>query len=49
VKIEDALYSVKILKNFYYCEGENNATYNHLLNIEQDLHEKYFKKKARQP
>ena len=46
--IEDELNSVKILKDFYYGEGEKNATYNHLIDIEQDLHEKYYKKKARQ-
>ena len=40
VEIEDALNSVKILNYFYYGEWENNATYNHLLDIEQDLQEK---------
>jgi len=45
VEIEDALNSVKILKDFYYGKGENDATYNHLFDIEQDLHEKYCKKK----
>ena len=33
VEIEDALNSVKILKVFYYGEGENNAPYNHLMTL----------------
>ena len=46
MEIEDALNSVKLFKDLYYGEGENNATYNHLLDIKQDLHDKYCKKKS---
>jgi len=40
--------SLRILKNFYYRETTNGTTYNNLLEIEQNLHKKYFKGKLRQ-
>ena len=36
-----ALNCVKLLKDFYYCEPNNVTMYNYLLEIEQNLQEKY--------
>ena len=48
VQIDAALSALKIVKSFYYGEEKNTCIYNHLLDIEQDLQEKYCTRKQRQ-
>ena len=48
VDITVALNSLKVLKNFYYSEANNGRMYDNLLEIDQNLHEKYCKRKFRE-
>jgi len=48
VDIVVTLNSLNILKNFYYREPTNGTMYNNLLEIKQNLHEKYSKEKLRE-
>ena len=48
IKIEDALTSLKIVKDFYYGETNNTVMYKSLLEMEKDLQYKYLTRKSRQ-